>query len=59
MTATGVAHLAGAEVRTLSGGEFQRVMLARAIARAVWEATPSPGDTLPCFQETLSPLQND
>lgn len=33
MGATGVAHLAGAEVRTLSGGEFQRVMLARAMAR--------------------------
>lgn len=33
MTATGVDHLAGAEVRTLSGGEFQRVMLARAMAR--------------------------
>lgn len=33
MVATGVSHLAAAEVRTLSGGEFQRVMLARAIAR--------------------------
>lgn len=33
MAATGVGHLASAEVRTLSGGEFQRVMLARAIAR--------------------------
>jgi len=33
MAATGVGHLAHAEVRTLSGGEFQRVMLARAIAR--------------------------
>lgn len=33
MAATGVTHLAGAEVRTLSGGEFQRVLLARAIAR--------------------------
>ncbi len=33
MAATGVSHLAAAEVRTLSGGEFQRVMLARAIAR--------------------------
>ncbi len=33
MAATGVNHLAHAEVRTLSGGEFQRVLLARAIAR--------------------------
>ena len=33
MTATGIRHLIGAEVRTLSGGEFQRVLLARAIAR--------------------------
>lgn len=33
LAATGVSHLARAEVRTLSGGEFQRVMLARAIAR--------------------------
>lgn len=33
MAATGIGHLAKAEVRTLSGGEFQRVMLARAIAR--------------------------
>jgi zinc transport system ATP-binding protein len=30
---TGVEHLAGAEVRNLSGGEFQRVLLARALAR--------------------------
>lgn len=30
---TGAAHLINAEVRSLSGGEFQRVMLARAIAR--------------------------
>ena len=33
MAATGVSHLASVEVRILSGGEFQRVMLARAIAR--------------------------
>lgn len=33
MESTGVTHLAEAEVRTLSGGEFQRVMLARATAR--------------------------
>lgn len=30
---TGVGHLRRAEVRNLSGGEFQRVMLARALAR--------------------------
>ncbi len=33
LDATGISHLANAEVRNLSGGEFQRVMLARAIAR--------------------------
>ena len=32
MTRTGTLHLAGSEVRTMSGGEFQRVLLARAIA---------------------------
>jgi zinc transport system ATP-binding protein len=33
MISTGIEHLENAEVRTLSGGEFQRVMLARAVAR--------------------------
>ncbi|MCO6391716.1 ATP-binding cassette domain-containing protein [Aliihoeflea aestuarii] len=33
LEATGVAHLAKAQVQSLSGGEFQRVLLARAIAR--------------------------
>lgn len=33
LSATGVAHLRGAETGALSGGEFQRVLLARAIAR--------------------------
>ncbi|WP_136656615.1 metal ABC transporter ATP-binding protein [Nitratireductor sp. XY-223] len=32
LDATGISHLVDAEVRTLSGGEFQRAMLARAIA---------------------------
>lgn len=30
---TGIGHLAGASVQNLSGGEFQRALLARAIAR--------------------------
>ncbi|MDF1601020.1 metal ABC transporter ATP-binding protein [Mesorhizobium sp. YIM 152430] len=33
LEATGVAHLAKAEVQTLSGGEFQRTLLARAMVR--------------------------
>ncbi|UVC11539.1 metal ABC transporter ATP-binding protein [Rhizobium sp. TH2] len=33
LTETGVRHLARAEVQHLSGGEFQRALLARAIAR--------------------------
>ncbi len=33
LEATGIPHLADAEVRHLSGGEFQRALLARAIAR--------------------------
>jgi zinc transport system ATP-binding protein len=33
LAATGISHLLGSEVRNLSGGEFQRAMLARAIAR--------------------------
>ena len=33
MEATSVSHLTDHEVRTLSGGEFQRVLLARAMAR--------------------------
>lgn len=33
LEATGISHLLASEVRNLSGGEFQRAMLARAIAR--------------------------
>jgi zinc transport system ATP-binding protein len=33
LASTGIPHLADAEVRHLSGGEFQRALLARAIAR--------------------------
>ncbi|MBB3947807.1 zinc transport system ATP-binding protein [Rhizobium skierniewicense] len=33
LNATGISHLAKAEVQHLSGGEFQRALLARAIAR--------------------------
>ncbi|WP_163272419.1 metal ABC transporter ATP-binding protein [Chelativorans alearense] len=33
LKAAGIAHLAGAAVQTLSGGEFQRALLARALVR--------------------------
>ncbi|MGI9482732.1 MAG: ATP-binding cassette domain-containing protein [Hyphomicrobiales bacterium] len=33
LAATGIGHLAGAEVQNLSGGEFQRALIARAIVR--------------------------
>lgn len=33
LASTGIAHMRDAQVRTLSGGEFQRALLARAIAR--------------------------
>lgn len=33
LKATGIAHLAGAQAGTLSGGEFQRALLARALLR--------------------------
>lgn len=33
LAAVGMGHMAGAEVQNLSGGEFQRALLARAIAR--------------------------
>ncbi|MCB8838986.1 ATP-binding cassette domain-containing protein [Aurantimonas sp. VKM B-3413] len=33
LSRTGISHLSAAELRHLSGGEFQRAMLARAIAR--------------------------
>jgi zinc transport system ATP-binding protein len=33
LEAVGISHLAGAEVQHLSGGEFQRALLARAMAR--------------------------
>lgn len=33
LKAVGIAHLAGADVQTLSGGEFQRALIARALLR--------------------------
>jgi len=37
-------------------GHFASVCMARAIARAIWEATPSDGDALPTFRRAR--LQN-
>ncbi|MBP0482755.1 P1 family peptidase [Sagittula salina] len=35
-------------------GHAASLCLSRAIARAVWEAVPAPGDTLPTLRETLA-----
>lgn len=34
-------------------GHYAAICMARAIARAVWEATPAEGDALPTFRQTL------
>ena len=34
-------------------GHFAAICMARAIARAIWEATPAAGDALPTLRETL------
>ena len=34
-------------------GHAASVCLSRAIARAIWDATPAPGDTLPTLRQTL------
>ncbi|MCA1285245.1 P1 family peptidase [Salipiger bermudensis] len=36
-------------------GHAASICLARAIARAVWESTPAPGDTLPTLRAELGP----
>ncbi|KMK68656.1 P1 family peptidase [Puniceibacterium sp. IMCC21224] len=35
-------------------GHAAALCLSRAIARAVWHASPEPGDTLPCLRDTLA-----
>ncbi|MCL3881356.1 P1 family peptidase [Marivita sp. GX14005] len=35
-------------------GHNAAICLSRAIARAIWEATPCPGDPLPTFRQTLA-----
>ncbi|APX22297.1 MAG: peptidase S58 family protein [Rhodobacteraceae bacterium] len=51
--ATGVRQLEAPALQLAGIGHAASVCLARAIARAVWEATPAPGDTLPTLREEL------
>jgi D-aminopeptidase len=51
--ATGRVKLEAPELELATIGHAASLCLARAIARAVWEARPAPGDTLPTFRETL------
>lgn len=48
---TGARPLTGDPLETLAIGHAAAICLARAIARAVYEATPAPGDGVPCWRE--------
>ncbi|MFZ7093277.1 P1 family peptidase [Primorskyibacter sp. 2E233] len=50
---TGARQLDAPEMQLAWIGHAASLCLARAIARAVWEATPAPGDTLPTFRSEL------
>lgn len=49
--ATGARALEAPEVERLMIGHAAALCLSRAIARAVYHATPEPGDLLPCWQD--------
>ncbi|WP_425101757.1 P1 family peptidase [Tropicibacter sp. S64] len=50
---TGSRPLDATEILLPILGHAASLCLARAIARAVWEATPAPGDTLPTLRQSL------
>ncbi|GGG82450.1 peptidase T4 [Salipiger pallidus] len=50
---TGVQELVAPAMQLAEIGHAASVCLARAIARAVWEATPAEGDTLPTLRQEL------
>ncbi|SMX26058.1 Peptidase family S58 [Pelagimonas phthalicica] len=52
-SSTGSHELADPGVELAAIGHAASLCLARAIARAVWEATPEPGDTLPAIRQDL------
>lgn len=51
--ATGARELQAPDAERLMIGHAAALCLARAIARAVYSATPSPGDLLPCWQDAM------
>ncbi len=53
--ATGRRALEAPALQLAQIGHAASLCLARAIARAVWEATPAPGDTLPTLRAELGP----
>lgn len=50
---TGAQELSNPSAQTATLGHAASVCLARAIARAAWEASPQPGDTLPTIKQDL------
>ncbi|ETA51839.1 P1 family peptidase [Ponticoccus alexandrii] len=51
---TGSRTLENPAVQLAQAGHAASLCLARAVARAVWEATPAPGDPLPCLRDELA-----
>ncbi|MBZ0123127.1 MAG: peptidase T4, partial [Roseovarius sp.] len=49
--ATGRRPLSDPVADTLELGHAAAICIARAVARGVYEATPAPGDTLPCWRD--------
>jgi D-aminopeptidase len=51
--ATGARALADPAAQLAQLGHAASLCLSRAVARAVWEASPAPGDLLPCLRQEL------
>jgi len=49
--ATGTKPLSDKTIDALAIGHAAAIVLSRAIARGIWEASAAPNDRLPCFRD--------